>query len=195
MAHARTDPIAVFERSYGAMTRVATFAGASPAEVENVVRDAAVAASAKEPDDLRRELFQQLVSRVAALERAAGRVVAVEPARDPLPAVAEVEFSAAGSPWDGFFFELPPSFDELRPGGSKAEQAHDVAENELAELPLGNRVVVVLRDVDGWTAEEVAAVLGIDVELQRVALHGGRARIRRALENVASEGTTSEGDG
>jgi RNA polymerase sigma-70 factor (ECF subfamily) len=194
MAHARTDPIAVFERSYGAMTRVATFAGANPAEVEDVVRDAAAAASAEAPDDLRGELFRQLVSRVAALERAAGRVVAVEPARDPLPAVADVQFGAAGSPWDGFFFELPPSFDELRPGGSKAERAHEVAENELAELPLANRVVVVLRDVDGWTAEEVAALLGIDVELQRVALHGGRARIRQALESVASEGNTSESD-
>jgi RNA polymerase sigma-70 factor (ECF subfamily) len=193
MAHARTDPIAMFERSYGAMKRVATFAGANPADVENVVRDAAVAA-AEASDDLRRELFRQLVSRVAALERAAGRVVAVEPARDPLPVVAEDQFGAARSPWDGFFFELPPSFDELRPGGSKAERAHAVAENELAELPLGNRVVVVLRDVDGWTAEDVAALLGIDVELQRVALHGGRARIRQALENVASEGNAVEGN-
>ncbi len=188
MAHVRTDPITVFERSYGAMVRVASFAGASPEDVESVVRDAAVAASTGASNDLRRELFHQLTVRVAALERAAGRELAVKPAQDPLPAVADDRFAAAGSPWDGFFFELPPLFDDLRPGGSKAERAHVVAEQGLAELPLGNRIVVVLRDVAGWTAEEVAELLGVDVELQRVALHGGRARIRQALEDVASEG-------
>jgi RNA polymerase sigma-70 factor (ECF subfamily) len=187
MAHIPTDSIAVLERSYGALARVATFAGASPDEVESVVREAAVAASAGPVDDLRSELFRQLTVRVAALERAAGRAVAVEPAPDPLPAVADDRFSPAGSPWDGFFFELPPSFNQLRPGGRKAERARAVAETALAESPLGNRIVVVLRDVDGWTAEEVSALLGVDVELQRVALHGGRARIRQALEAIASE--------
>jgi hypothetical protein len=152
MAHVRTDPITVFERSYGAMVRVAAFAGASPAEVETVVRDAAIAANAGAPNDLRRELFHQLTVRVAALEQAAGRAVAVKPAQDPLPAVADDRFGAAGSPWDGFFFEMPPLFDELRPGGSKSERAHAVAEKALTELPLGNRIVVVLRDVDRCSA-------------------------------------------
>lgn len=188
MAHVPADSIAVLERSYGAMARVAAFAGSSPVEVETVVRDAAVAASAGAPDDLRHELFRELIVRVAALERAAGRAVAVEPTPDPVPPVADEHFGPAGSPWDGFFFEMPPSFNELRPGGSKAERARAVAETALAESPLGNRIVVVLRDVDGWTAEEVAALLGVDVELQRVALHGGRARIRQALEDIASEG-------
>ena len=108
MAHVRTDPITVFEQSYGAMVRVAAFAGASPEDVESVVRDAAVAASAGASNDLRRELFRQLTVRVAALERAAGRALAVRPAQDPLPAVSDDRFGAADSPWDGLFVETPP---------------------------------------------------------------------------------------
>ena len=188
MAHVRTDPITVLEQSYGAMVGVAAFAGASPEEVESVVRDAAVAASAGAPNDLRRELFRQLTVRVAALERAAGRAVAVRARSGPLAGRLGRPLRRGGLAVGRLLRRDAAVFDELRPGGSKAERAQAVAEKALAELPLGNRIVVVLRDVDGWTAEEVAELLGVDVELQRVALHGGRARIRHALEELASEG-------
>jgi RNA polymerase sigma-70 factor (ECF subfamily) len=57
------------------------------------------------------------------------------------------------------------------------------AATELAALPLGERVVVTLRDVDGWTAAEVGDVLDLAEGDQRVLLHQGRARIRQALED------------
>lgn len=51
----------------------------------------------------------------------------------------------------------------------------------LAGLPDRQRVVVVLRDVEGSTSEEVRAVLGLSAGNQRVLLHRGRARLRQLL--------------
>jgi RNA polymerase sigma-70 factor (ECF subfamily) len=54
-------------------------------------------------------------------------------------------------------------------------------EQLLPELPDAQREVVVLRDVEGLDAAEVATVLGITDGNQRVLLHRGRAKLRRLL--------------
>jgi len=48
-------------------------------------------------------------------------------------------------------------------------------------LPSQLRVVLTLRDVEGWEAEEVCNVLGIRETNQRVILHRARTRLRVAL--------------
>jgi RNA polymerase sigma-70 factor, ECF subfamily len=53
----------------------------------------------------------------------------------------------------------------------------------LEELPAAQQVVVGLRDVDGWSSEEVSEALGISLGNQRVLLHRARARLRGALED------------
>lgn len=52
----------------------------------------------------------------------------------------------------------------------------------LEQLPEAQRQVVLLRDVEGLPAKEVAALLGITDVHQRVLLHRGRARLRALLE-------------
>ena len=52
----------------------------------------------------------------------------------------------------------------------------------MHELPMRQRVVVEMRDVDGIPADDVCALLGLSAENQRVLLHRGRARLRAALE-------------
>src|SRR5207253_9377710 len=49
-------------------------------------------------------------------------------------------------------------------------------------LPVGQREVVLLRDVDGRTSEDVCDLPDMTEGNQRVLLHRGRARIRRVLE-------------
>lgn len=51
-------------------------------------------------------------------------------------------------------------------------------------LPVQQRQVVTLRDVDGLTAQEVCSVLSISDANQRVLLHRGRARVRAVLDRV-----------
>jgi len=53
----------------------------------------------------------------------------------------------------------------------------------LDELPARQRDVVVLRDVEGLSSEDVCTVLGISEGNQRVLLHRGRSRLRTALES------------
>ena len=49
-------------------------------------------------------------------------------------------------------------------------------------LPENQQRVLVLRDVEGWSSEEVREVLEISEGNQRVLLHRARSRVRAALE-------------
>jgi RNA polymerase sigma-70 factor, ECF subfamily len=51
----------------------------------------------------------------------------------------------------------------------------------LAALPMRQRTVVVLKDVYGWTHQEIAGALGISVTAAKVRLHRARARLRDHL--------------
>lgn len=67
-------------------------------------------------------------------------------------------------------------------------EARGLLEVELAKLPSAQRAVVELRDVDGWSADEVCNVLEITETNQRVLLHRGRTRLRGALERYVRGG-------
>ena len=58
-----------------------------------------------------------------------------------------------------------------------AERVRDI----LPTLPVAQREVVVLRDVEGLSALEVATMLGVSDGNQRVLLHRARAHIRDCL--------------
>ena len=52
----------------------------------------------------------------------------------------------------------------------------------IDELPARQREVVLLRDVEGMSSEEVCAVLELSDVNQRVLLHRGRSRLRQLFE-------------
>ena len=52
----------------------------------------------------------------------------------------------------------------------------------IETLPAKQREVVILRDVAGFEADEVCALLSISQANQRVRLHRGRASVRKLLE-------------
>ena len=78
-------------------------------------------------------------------------------------------------PWD------PDSLEERAASAQLLEQVR----NAIEELPEGQRAVVLLRDVEGCTAEEACNILGLSETNQRVLLHRGRSRVRRALERLS----------
>ncbi len=63
-----------------------------------------------------------------------------------------------------------------------ASEVHDCIRVAIEALPTGQRTVVTMRDVEGWTSEDVCNALRISESNQRVLLHRGRTRVRRALE-------------
>jgi len=58
-----------------------------------------------------------------------------------------------------------------------------VIDGAIDGLPDGQRLVIRLRDVEGWSAEEVCNVLDVSESNQRVLLHRARSKVRAALED------------
>ncbi len=61
--------------------------------------------------------------------------------------------------------------------------------NAIEALPSSQRAVISLRDVEGWSSEEVRNALDLSEVNQRVLLHRARARVRQALENYLAPET------
>ena len=52
----------------------------------------------------------------------------------------------------------------------------------IEELVPAQREVITLRDIEGWSAEDVRNALEISETNQRVILHRARSKVRAALE-------------
>jgi RNA polymerase sigma-70 factor (ECF subfamily) len=52
----------------------------------------------------------------------------------------------------------------------------------MEDLPAAQQAVIRMRDMDGWTGEEVCAALNISPGNQRVLLHRARSQVRAGLE-------------
>jgi LuxR family transcriptional regulator, maltose regulon positive regulatory protein len=71
-----------------------------------------------------------------------------------------------------------PTAWELRESG----EARDVIVSAIEQLPPAQRLVVTLRDIEGWSAGEACEALGLTDSNQRALLHRGRSKLRAALE-------------
>jgi RNA polymerase sigma-70 factor, ECF subfamily len=71
-----------------------------------------------------------------------------------------------------------------------AAEARSVLDGAIAALPAAQREVITLRDVEGWSADEVCSLLQLSAANQRVLLHRARSRVRGALEVYYAEDRT-----
>ncbi|REK19794.1 MAG: RNA polymerase subunit sigma-24 [Actinobacteria bacterium] len=81
--------------------------------------------------------------------------------------------------------ELAAPFDSEHPeiAGEIAELRTDLR-RALNALPEGQRQIVVLKDIYGWSHAEISESLGITVTAAKVRLHRARSRLARMLEDV-----------
>jgi RNA polymerase sigma-70 factor (ECF subfamily) len=63
-----------------------------------------------------------------------------------------------------------------------ADETIKLVNAEIEKLPPTQREVIRLRDVEGWSPDEIAEVLEISPGNQRVLLHRARAKVRNAIE-------------
>ena len=61
-------------------------------------------------------------------------------------------------------------------------EARGLVDQAIAALPDVQRRVITLRDVEGWSSEDVCNVLELSETNQRVLLHRARSKVRAALE-------------
>jgi len=66
--------------------------------------------------------------------------------------------------------------------GLLAGEAREMVAAAIAELPAAQRTVIALRDIEGWSSEEVCEALEISPGNQRILLHRARGRVRAAIE-------------
>jgi RNA polymerase sigma-70 factor, ECF subfamily len=67
--------------------------------------------------------------------------------------------------------------------GLLAGETREVIAAAIEALPKAQRTVIALRDVEGWSSEEVCEALEISAGNQRILLHRARNRVRNAIED------------
>ncbi len=60
-------------------------------------------------------------------------------------------------------------------------EVRDVLEQAISELPETLRTVFILREIEGYSTEETAQILGISISAAKVRLHRARLRLRELL--------------
>ena len=108
-----------------------------------------------------------------------------DPARVPEAAVDADRFLDPEHPrWPGHWALKPePWPEEALVAGETRERLAEAIE----ALPATQRAVISLRDVEGWTSEEVRNALDLSETNQRVLLHRARSKVRAALESYLDQ--------
>jgi len=173
-------------REHASMIRYARLFVSTPASAEEVVQEAWVGVL----NGLRRfESRSSLRSWIFGIVSNCAKSRGVREARSvPLSALAEDgerdavdpdRFFPPGSPQAGRWMQPPEPWPQ---DCLERAETLELVREAIERLPGLRREVILLRDVQGWSAAEVCALLGITECNQRVLLHRARSRIRAELE-------------
>lgn len=98
------------------------------------------------------------------------------------PAVEPGRFRRDNEPYPGHWRDSPRRWGESPAAVLEDRETLRVAMRAIAELPPVQQTVIRMRDVEGYTSDEVCTALELSPANQRVLLHRARARVRAALE-------------
>jgi RNA polymerase sigma-70 factor, ECF subfamily len=179
---------------HASLRRVARLYVANAAMADEVVQDTWLGVirgiwAFEGRSSLKTWIFRILVNRArtrAARERRSAPFAGILPMESDAeaePSVTPEHFLSAADPSVPGHWARPP----LDPGPSPERS---LLTKELGErlrtvidaLPSNLRIVLWLRDVEGWSSGEVCNALAIQETNQRVLLHRARSRVRTALE-------------
>ena len=183
---------ALVDRLHAPLLRMARNYVASEASAEEVVQETWVGvltglATFEGRSSLKTWIFRILVNRAKSRGVREARSVpfsATEPDDPRDPAVDPARFR------DNDAWASPPEWwEDGTP--EKLLRDHQTAAlvlRAMDSLPERQRIVVTLRDVEGFDADEVRNILGIRETNQRVLLHRARSKLRAELERIVSGG-------
>jgi RNA polymerase sigma-70 factor (ECF subfamily) len=97
-------------------------------------------------------------------------------------AVNSERFRGPNDAFPGHWRRYPMDWRDLPQEVLLSRETVEVVARAIDGLPSAQRTVIRMRDVDGWSADEVCAALELTPANQRVLLHRARSRVRSALE-------------
>jgi RNA polymerase sigma-70 factor, ECF subfamily len=173
-------------REHGAMLRLALGIVRDRALASEAVQDAWISILEALPtfegrSSLRTWMCAIVLNRARTLATRAKRTVPIS----SLPTEPAVDPTCFGPL--GFWSQRPAEWDspEALVGQREVRAAVEACIDELPEM---QRAVVTLRDLEGWSSEEVCNLLSLSESNQRVLLHRARSKVRASLEHLLAEG-------
>jgi RNA polymerase sigma-70 factor, ECF subfamily len=116
-----------------------------------------------------------------------------ESGAEAVPPVSPEHFLLADDPPAPGRWAQPPPDPGLSPERSLlTKELRERLGSVIDALPSNLRIVLWLRDVEGWSSQEVCNALAIQETNQRVLLHRARSRVRVALEPYLEGARTGE---
>jgi RNA polymerase sigma-70 factor, ECF subfamily len=173
------------ERWSGAMLRLALARVESRAVAEEVVQDAWLTVL-RDLDRFegRSALRTWVLGIVCNLARARARTerrALPLPHGDAGPVLEAAQFRPAEAAWPGHWQFGPISWPQPEQA-LIAGETRRVILAAVGALPPAQREVLVLRDLQGFSARETCEALGLSETNQRVLLHRARSRVRQEIE-------------
>ena len=99
----------------------------------------------------------------------------------------EPGFLPAGDPWEGHWADFPMPWRSGSDDWEYSPDGHAALEHAIASLPSLERTVLILRDLDGWSASEVGGLTNLMGDEQREVLFRARLAIRAAIDPMVRE--------
>jgi RNA polymerase sigma-70 factor, ECF subfamily len=97
-------------------------------------------------------------------------------------------FRPADSERAALHWAIPPAIWSTEPDERLlAGETRELILKTIDSLPPNQRAAIVLRDIEGFSSEEVRNELGVGETNQRVLLHRARSKVRQALEDYLGE--------
>jgi len=116
--------------------------------------------------------------------------LATDGSEDDEAAVDADRFRADGHRWAGHWAAAPSDWTALPEDRLLSRETLAQVRAAIDTLPPRQAEVLVLRDVEGWSPEEVCAALEITDGNQRILLHRARSKVRAAVADYLAEGMT-----
>lgn len=140
----------------------------------------------EERSSLKTWIFQILVNRAKTRGQREARSIsfsAMDLEPDTCgPSVDPSRFAGPGSEYPDHWLVAPQPWNLTPEQVLLSQECKGHIEQAIAGLPPIQREVITMRDVQGWSSEEVCNILGVSESNCRVLLHRARSRVRRAME-------------
>ena len=190
--------VALINRHHASMFRLAKVYVSTNAIAEEVVQEAWLGVlrglhQFQEKSSLKTWIFRILTNCAKTRALREGRSIPFSSIPDyetqfQEPSVDAHRFTPPNDPQGkGIWTIYPQRWDNTPEDRLLSQETRACIDHAIEALSPDQRMVITLRDIEGWTSIEVCRFLKLSEANQRVLLHRARSKVRSALEQYLSE--------